>query len=129
MTVGGVFMGENQLTCKQRILFIFYYYRLPYRFAQNVVSLGKGHRRREITSQSVRELGTALSIRLERIAGMLELLESAHNDWQITGKKDRILMETDSFEFNQALEILSGHGFIEDDYVLRVEYERKWGIL
>lgn len=122
-------MNENQLTCKQRVIFIFYYYRQPHWFTQYVVSLNKWHHAHEVTSQSVRKLSTFLSVRLERIACMMELLQSAHNDWKITEKKDRILMETDSFEFNQALEILSAHGFIEDDYVLRVEYERKWGML
>jgi len=60
---------------------------------------------------------------------MMELLTEVHNDWAITGKKDYILMETESYDFNSALQILKDHAFDDSEFILKVEYTRKWGVL
>lgn len=79
--------------------------------------------------EDIRVLKDALSRRLERIAQMVEILTNAHDDWAITTKKDYVLLETVTFDFTEAIKILNAHGFTNDDFVLRTEYSRKWGML
>jgi citrate synthase len=116
-------MKKNQWTCKQKICFIFEI------FPRHAMPFNKLRHIRQMNSRSVRELNAFLSARLERIACMMDLLQKAHDHWIVYGKKDKIIMETDTYDFNEALNILSSHGFNKDDYILRVEYERKWGML
>ncbi|MEB3100998.1 hypothetical protein [Ferviditalea candida] len=82
-----------------------------------------------VTSQSVRFFKDYLTERLERIAGMMELLASVHPGWTISGNKIKVVMETDSYDFNDALKLLRDHGYEDDEFSLQVEYERKWGML
>ncbi|QPA32133.1 hypothetical protein ISX45_03815 [Anoxybacillus caldiproteolyticus] len=116
-------MKKNQCTCKQKICFIFEI------FPRHVMPLKKSLHTHQMNSRSVRELNAFLSVRLERIACMMDLLQEAHDHWIVYGKKNKIIMETDTYDFGEALDILSSHGFNKDDYILRVEYERKWGML
>ncbi|MDD9148691.1 MULTISPECIES: hypothetical protein [unclassified Sporolactobacillus] len=119
---------KKNLTCKERVTVIFYYFRRPE--PKNVVSLnGRRHFSGVTSARQIRELAVFLSHRLEKIACMTELLQSAHDQWLITAKKDRVIMETESFESHRISELLSGQGYNESDYVLRVDYERKWGLL
>ena len=60
---------------------------------------------------------------------MMEVLFAIHNDWAVNAKKDFIQMETQSLDFNDALNVLKEHGFTDDEFILKVEYERKWGVL
>lgn len=86
-------------------------------------------RNKGVTPASLRESKDYLSHRFERVAAMMELLLEAHADWGLASRKDRVVMETDSFDFNQALQILREHGFRDDEFVLTMEYFRKWGVL
>ncbi|MDI6812525.1 MAG: hypothetical protein QMC95_07840 [Desulfitobacteriaceae bacterium] len=70
-----------------------------------------------------------LTWRLERIATMMELLLAAHGEWGLASRKDQVVMETETLDFNQALQVLRQHGFRDDEFVLTVEYSRKWGVL
>lgn len=74
-------------------------------------------------------MNTFLTTRLDRIAAMMELLIEAHDDWAITGKKDHILMETETFDFNKAINVLKENGFDDSEFILKVEYTRLWGVL
>ncbi|MDF2910483.1 MAG: hypothetical protein K0Q56_1364 [Sporolactobacillus laevolacticus] len=60
---------------------------------------------------------------------MIEILQSAHEHWVVTGKRDRVILETDRFDVHLVVNALAEQGFPASDYQLFVEYERKWGIL
>ncbi|KJR44235.1 hypothetical protein UF75_5380 [Desulfosporosinus sp. I2] len=84
---------------------------------------------KKVKPEAVRNLNKFLTKRLERIATMMELLTEAHDDWAITGKKDYILLETETYDFNDAIKILKEQGFDGSEFILKVEYTRKWGVL
>lgn len=122
-------MNKNQLTCIQNIRFIFNFFEKREWLPGEEPPLNNILYNSKITSQSIRTLSAFLSNRLSRIAMMIEILQAAHEDWRIIGKKDKIIMETENFDFNDALTILANQGFNDDEYVLKIEYERKWGML
>ncbi|MEJ9210852.1 hypothetical protein [Bacillus smithii] len=122
-------MNKNQLTCNQKICFIFEFWDRQIWLPRKIKPLKRSYRFHQVNSRHVRELQARLSVRLEKIACMMDILQEAHDCWMIYEKKNQIIMETDSFDFSEALDILSRHGFTNDDYILKVEYERKWGML
>lgn len=81
------------------------------------------------TSEDVRQLGAYLSRRMERVAGMMDVLTSIHDDWAITTNKEYVKMETVTMDFKDMLPYLFDAGFTENDYLLQAEYTRKWGVL
>ena len=122
-------MRPDNETCVQRARFFFYFFELkdwapgeppPY---DEIIKVKK------VSPNAVRNLNRFLTLRLERIACMMELLTEAHDDWAITGKKDYILMETETYDFNNAIKILEAQGFDDREFILKVEYTRKWGVL
>ncbi|MCC9294183.1 hypothetical protein LN736_04775 [Clostridium sp. WLY-B-L2] len=114
-------MDEDQITCIQNVRIIFKFFQ-PFPEASKLEDI-------ETVVESLRNLGHLLEQRFSRIASMVEILKSAHNDWKITSKKDRIIMETETFDFNYAVKMLTENGFKDEEYILKVEYERKWGML
>lgn len=122
-------MKRDNITCIENVRFIFEFFeKREYLHGEepplkNILNVS------EVNSQSVRDLGAFLGNRLQRIASMIEILKSAHSSWQMAGKKDRIIMETQSFDFNDAIEALAAKGFKDDEYILKIEYQRKWGML
>ncbi|TGA99926.1 hypothetical protein E4665_02980 [Sporolactobacillus shoreae] len=122
-------MKTDQLTCRQRVTFIFNFYPHSERSGSVVTLKNWQNRLRTPDSGTVRELSNYLSIRLEHIARMIEILQSENDQWIVTGKRDRIILETDNIDFHSAVDALAEEGFRAQDYQLDVEYERKWGIL
>lgn len=122
-------MRQDNVTCVQRTRLFFYF------FEKNNGSTGERPplddivKVKKVSAKAVRNFSKFLSSRLERIATMMELLSEAHDDWAITGKKDYILMETETYEFNDAIKILKEQGFDDSEFNLNVEYTRKWGVL
>lgn len=122
-------MNKDNETCVQRARFFFYFFekkewapgeKPPF---QDILKVKK------VEPEAVRNLNKFLTTRLDRIAAMMELLIEAHDDWAITGKKDHILMETETFDFNKAINILKENGFDDSEFILKVEYTRLWGVL
>ncbi|MPM99222.1 hypothetical protein SDC9_146413 [bioreactor metagenome] len=122
-------MRPDNETCVQRARFFFYFFEKkdwepgenpPF---QDILKVKK------VEPEAVRNLNRFLNIRLERIASMMEVLMKAHEDWAITGFKDHILMETESFDFNDAVAVLKENGFSDHEFILKVEYTRLWGVL
>lgn len=122
-------MDPNNITCIQRIRFFFYFFEKREWKPGEVPPLQRIVKEKKINPQEVRNLKNFLNWRLERIAGMMEVLFAIHNDWAVNAKKDFIQMETQSLDFNDALNVLKEHGFTDDEFILKVEYERKWGVL
>jgi hypothetical protein len=122
-------MHPDNETCVQRARFFFYFFEkkdwLPGERPplQDIVKV------KNVKPEAIRYLNRFLTNRLERIAQMMEILMEIHEDWAITGWKDHILVETESFDFNDALEALKEQGFNDDEFILKVEYTRKWGVL
>ena len=122
-------MKENNITCIQNVRFIFEFFEKREWNSGEESPLKNIINTSEVTSQSVRKLGDFLSNRIERIAEMMEILKDAQNEWKIAGKKDKIIMETENFDFNESIEVLAEKNFRDDEYILEVEYKRKWGML
>lgn len=120
-------MKADALTCKQSITLIFDYYHLPGSSADR--SKSRNQLTNPVEPEGLRKLGDALSERLDRIAQMIEILQSVHHHWAVTGKKEKIILETDSFDFQSVRSVLEEQGFQPSEYQLLVAYERKWGIL
>ncbi|MCI1858108.1 MAG: hypothetical protein LKI80_08065 [Sporolactobacillus sp.] len=79
--------------------------------------------------QQIRAFRSRLSERLERIARMVEILRLPDEGWVVSGKKNRIILESDRADFQTVVDRLTQHGFYPSEYRLLVEYERKWGML
>ncbi|MEL7565785.1 MAG: hypothetical protein AAGU27_12960, partial [Dehalobacterium sp.] len=113
----------------QRVRFFFYFFEKKDWLPGERPPLNDIVKAKNLRSEAIRSLNKFLSNRLERIAKMMDLLMEAHDDWAVTGKKDSVIMETETFDFNQALQVLNQHGFQDDEFILKVEYTRKWGVL
>lgn len=121
-------MNPNNVTCEQRVrIFFLFFEKREWREGETPPL--DGIIKEKVTPEAVLELRNFLNIRLERIAAMMRILLTAHNNWAITGKDDKIIMETQTFDFNDAAKALKEKGFYDDEYILQVEYERKWGLL
>lgn len=81
------------------------------------------------TPQDVRELANYTNERMNRVAGMMDILLKLHDDWAITAHQDYIKMETVTLEYDIIIKALLDAGYHEDDYILQTEYTRKWGML
>lgn len=122
-------MKANNVTCVQIVRFFFDFFEKREWSPGEKQPLDNIVKAEKVTPEAVRELNSFLTERLDRIATMMELLLNAHDNWAITGKKDKIIMETNSFDFNEALKLLKENGFNDDEFILKVEYQRKWGML
>ena len=113
-------MRKENETCVQRAKFVFDFFNTgdsPTCHELSLAALGKA---KQVTPDMVRDFGDFLHIRLERIAVMMELLLAAHSDWAITGRKTGIVMETESWDFQQGLEVLRANGFTDREFTLQV---------
>lgn len=122
-------MHPNNETCVQRARLFFYFFEKTDWKPGEKPPLSDIVNKKKVQPEAVRNLNKFLAVRLDRIAAMMELLMEAHDDWAITGKKDFILMETESYDFNDAIKSLEKHGFDKSEFILKVEYTRKWGVL
>lgn len=122
-------MKKGAILCVQRARFFFYFFEEGEWKRKEKTPLEKFLLLKKAGPDDIRALKDALSQRLERIAQMVEILTSAHDDWAITTKKDYILLETETLDFTEAVKLLNAHGFTNDDFVLRCEYRRKWGMM
>ena len=122
-------MRPDNETCVQRARFFFYFFEKTKWGPGEKPPLAEIINAKNLQPEAVRNLNRFLTFRLDRIAAMMELLKSVHGDWAITGKKDYILMETETFDFNDVVSTLKKHGFDEGEFLLKVEYTRKWGVL
>jgi len=121
-------MKPDNVTCVQRTLFVFNFEKkvwLPGEKPplEDIIKV------KDIRSESLRYFAEFMHTRLNRIAEMMDILLKVHDNWAVTGWKDHILMETESFDFNDAVKALADQGFHQDEFVLTVEYTRKWGVL
>ncbi len=122
-------MRQDKETCVQRTRLFFYFFEKSNWATGEKAPLDDIVKVKKVSSQAVRYLNNFLTTRLERIATMMELLTEAHDDWAISGKKDYILMETETYDFNNSIKILNKQGFDDSEFIVKVEYARKWGVL
>ncbi|MDA8227112.1 MAG: hypothetical protein M0T74_05305 [Desulfitobacterium hafniense] len=122
-------MRPDNETCVQRARFFFYFFEKKDWQPGETPPLDAIIKSKTVGPEAIRNLNKFLSTRLERIAEMMEILLRAHDDWAITGKKDYVLMETETYDFTNAIRVLEQHGFHDDEFILKVEYTRKWGVL
>lgn len=81
------------------------------------------------TPDDVRALAAYTHERMQRVAGMMEVLLALHDDWAISTHRDYVKMETVTMEYDTIVNALLEAGYSEDDYVVQTEYTRKWGML
>ena len=122
-------MNPDNETCVQRVRFFFYFFEKKEWLPGEKPPLDDIAKNKNVSPEALRYLSEFMHNRLARIADMVEILEKVHDDWAITGWKDHILMETESFDFNDALKELNQHGFCDDEFIMKIEYTRKWGVL
>ena len=122
-------MHPDNETCVQRVRFFFHFFEKPLWKEGEKPPFKDIAKVTGVKPEAIRDLKDFLNNRLERIARMLERLTAIHDDWAITGAKDHILVETETLDFNRAVNALREHGFNEDEYVLKLDYTRKWGVL
>lgn len=122
-------MDPKNETCVQRVRFVFNFFEKKDWSPGERPPLSDIVKAKDISPEALRYLSQFMHKRLARIADMMEILKTAHDDWAITGWKDHILMETESFDFNDALKVLGQNGFYDDEFILNVEYTRLWGVL
>ncbi|HBV87902.1 MAG: hypothetical protein HGJ97_18190 [Desulfosporosinus sp.] len=122
-------MNPNNDTCVQRASFIFNYYEKNKWLPGEKPPLVDIIKVKDVKPEKIRYFAEFMHTRLNRIAEMMDILLTVHDDWVITGRRDHIMMETESFDFNDALKALAIQGYCDDEFVLKVEYKRKWGIL
>ena len=122
-------MHPDNETCVQRVRFFFYFFEKKDWQPGERPPLQDIVKAKDVKPEAIRNLNRFLTNRLERIARMIEILTEVHKDWAVTGWKDHILMETESFDFNNAIQELKEYGFKDDEFILKVEYTRKWGVL
>ena len=116
-------------TCIQRICFIFHYYEKNEWLPGEKPPLVDIIKVKDVKPEKLKYFAKFMHTRLNRIAEMMDILLTVHDDWAITGWKDHILMETESFDFNDSIKALAKQGYHNDEFVLKVEYTRKWGVL
>lgn len=122
-------MHPNNETCVQRARFFFYFFEKTDWKPGEKPPLADIVKVKKVEPEAVRNLNKFLTLRLDRIATMMDLLMKAHDDWAITGRRDFILMETETYDFNDAINSLKKQGFDKSEFILKVEYTRKWGVL
>ncbi len=86
-------------------------------------------RQKSTTPSEVRALASYTYERMQRVAGMMEILLALHDDWAISTHRDYVKMETVTLEYNVIIKALLDAGYTEEDYILQTEYTRKWGML
>jgi len=122
-------MDPNNETCVQRARFIFNFYEKHGVLPGEKPPMVDIIKVKNVQPENLRYFAEFMHTRLNRIAEMMEVLLKVHDDWAITGWKDHILMETESFDYNDSLKALEEYGYHDDEFVLKVEYTRKWGVL
>nr|WP_240985404.1 hypothetical protein [Acididesulfobacillus acetoxydans] len=122
------FMRPENETCIQKVQLDFPFFS-DCGWDQGTTPWQRLTKTRGLTPDTLRQGQKFIMWRLERIASMMEILLDMHEDWQLVGQKDRILMETVSLDFNRALQVLRQNGFSDQEFILTVEYLRKWGML
>ena len=80
-----------------------------------------------VTPQAVRNLGNHLQYRLERVAGMMELL--ALRGFVFHRGKNCIYAESDEVEAQEAKQYLLKNGYADREFQISLEYIRKWGMM
>lgn len=119
-------MKKDKLCCVQKVRFV-----LSFAEVQSWADkpLQEVHLKGQVLPDDVRAFSRAFCTRLDRIASMMEVLSAEHRDWLIAGKRDCVVMETESFDYSQAIQLLANSGFDALEYLVEVEYRRKWGVL
>ena len=121
-------MDPNNETCVQRARFLFYFVKKVWLPGERP-PLRDIIKAKDVQPEALQYFAEFMHTRLNRISEMMTILLKAHDNWAVTGWKDHILMETESFDFNHAIKAMTNQGFHDDEFVLKVEYTRKWGVL
>ncbi|MBE3588916.1 MAG: hypothetical protein IMW93_10315, partial [Thermoanaerobacteraceae bacterium] len=79
-----------------------------------------------VRAEDVRRLGDMLKERHERVAAMMDLLQA--EGFSCRAHRQAVILEGSRLEAYQVKELLQKHGFRPDEYEIKLEYTRQWGI-
>ncbi len=83
--------------------------------------------KKRVDAESIRNLGSHLAKRSERVAVMMELL--AVKGFAFTANKNTIFAVSRKVEAQEAKSYLLQKGFHDSEFQVYLEYTREWGIL
>jgi len=115
-------------TCVQSACFFFPFFESG-EWRRLEKSPWKTIKKEEVTPDKLRELASYTERCISQCAAGMEFLQSIHDDWKVTFKKDGVWLETETMIFEDILPKLEEAGVSKNDYVLYSEYTRKWGML
>jgi hypothetical protein len=120
-------MDKQNTTCIQTVTLTFNLYPKTGKYSNGLVLTGLG---KELNlPEDIKGLKDYLSNRLERISGMVQLLLNVDSGWKSITKKDKVILQISSLDFNEIQNFLNANGFATKEYSLTVDYSRKWGVL
>lgn len=79
------------------------------------------------TPESVRDFGSFLLHRTERVASIMEFL--ADKGFSFKGEKGYIYADSNDIEAHEVKRLLSDSGFKDYEFQVFLEYERRWGMM
>jgi hypothetical protein len=80
-----------------------------------------------IDAHSIRNFGSQLAERSERVAAMMEIL--AEKGFTFTANIDSVIAKSKTIEAKDAKLYLLQNGFLDIEFQVYLEYTRKWGML
>lgn len=122
-------MKKDNITCIQRAQFVLHFFESGEWREKKESPYERLVKNKKVRPEDIQELRCYTSERMARTEALFRLLLTLHDDWEVTAKKDCLILETETMDFEAIVPTLKTHGFSENDYVLYTEYTRKWGML
>ena len=122
-------MKKENVTCVQRAQFVLHFFENGEWRDKKESLYDTFVKKKKPTAEELSELATYTTRCMTRVSELYALLLSIHDDWEITPKRDCIILETETMDFETIIPLIKASGFNENDYVLYSEYTRKWGML
>lgn len=122
-------MKKENITCVQRAQFVLHFFESGEWREKKASLYDTFAKNKNVTPDDLKALRVYTTSRMERTEALFRLLLELHDDWEITAKRECLILETETMDFEVIIPLLKEKGFNENDYVLYSEYTRKWGML
>lgn len=122
-------MKKDNITCIQRAQFVLHFFENGEWREKSESLYDTFIKKKAVTPEDMQALTDYTTNRMKRTSKLYELLLEIHDDWEVTPKRDCIILETETMDFEAIIPKIKEVGFDENDYVLYSEYTRKWGML
>ena len=122
-------MKKDNITCIQRAQFVLHFYEGGEWRKKEESPYDRFIKKQQVTPDDLKALADYTTARMNRTQALFAFLLEIHDDWIITPKREGIILETETMDFEAIIPLLIEKGFTEEDYILYSEYTRKWGML